>query len=49
MQQPQVPMNIPVRSGIIFGPGRSTRLPDPGTAEYQQLVERMRSLAEQGK
>lgn len=33
-----------LRSGISFGPGRSNRMPDAGTPEYQQLVERMRSL-----
>jgi len=49
MQQPQAPVNIPMRSGIIFGPGRANRLPDPGTPEYKQLVERMRSVAEQAK
>jgi hypothetical protein len=32
------------RSGIAFGPGRSNRMPDAGTPEYQQLVERMRSM-----
>jgi hypothetical protein len=32
------------RSGIAFGPGRANRMPDAGTPEYQQLVERMRSL-----
>lgn len=49
MYRPQVPVNIPVRSGIIFGPGRANRLPNPGTPEYKQLVERMRSVAEQEK
>lgn len=33
-----------LRSGIAFGPGRSTRMPDVGTPEYQQLVQRMRGL-----
>lgn len=33
-----------LRSGIAFGPGRTTRMPDVGTPEYQQLVERMRGL-----
>jgi hypothetical protein len=49
MQQPQVPINVPVRSGIIFGPGRATRMPDPGTPEYKQLVERMRTAVEHQK
>lgn len=33
-----------LRSGIAFGPGRSTRMPDAGTPEYQQLLQRMRGL-----
>lgn len=45
-QRPQQPVQL--RSGIMFGPGRSTRLPDPGTREYQDLVERMRNVATQG-
>lgn len=32
------------RSGMVFGPGRASRLPEPGTPEYQALVERMRSM-----
>jgi len=32
------------RSGIAFGPGRANRMPDQGSPEYQQLVERMRGL-----
>lgn len=49
MQSQNQPVNIPVRSGIIFGPGRATRLPDPGTPEYKQLVERMRGVVENNK
>jgi hypothetical protein len=30
------------RAGIMFGPGRANRMPDAGSPEYQQLVERMR-------
>jgi hypothetical protein len=33
-----------LRSGISFGPGRSNRMPEVGTPEYQQLVERVRNL-----
>ena len=33
-----------VRSGIAFGPGRASRMPDSGTPEYAALVERMRSM-----
>jgi hypothetical protein len=32
------------RSGIAFGPGRSNRMPDQGTPEYQQLIARIRKL-----
>jgi hypothetical protein len=49
MQQQQPPTSIPVRSGIIFGPGRSTRFPEPGTPDYAQLVERMRNITEYKK
>jgi len=49
MQQQQSPTDVPFRSGIIFGPGRSTRLPDPGTPEYKQLVDRMRNVAQGNK
>jgi hypothetical protein len=49
MQQQQPPSNVPIRSGIIFGPGRATRMPDPGTPEYKQLVERMRNVAQGNK
>ena len=49
MQPQNKPANIPVRSGIIFGPGRAARLPDPGTPEYKQLVERMRGVVENNK
>ena len=31
-------------SGIVFGPGRANRMPDRGTPEYAQLIERMRGL-----
>jgi len=32
------------RSGIAFGPGRASRMPEPGTPEYQQLIARMRGV-----
>lgn len=32
------------RSGMVFGPGRATRMPDQGTPEYAALVDRMRSM-----
>lgn len=34
----------PLRSGIQFGPGRTTRMPDVNTPEYQQLINRVRNL-----
>lgn len=34
-----------LRTGIVFGPGRSTRLPEKGTREYQELVNRIRNTA----
>jgi len=50
MEAQSQPSNTPeLRSGIIFGPGRSTRLPDPGTPEYQAMVNRMRSMTNQSK
>jgi hypothetical protein len=33
-----------LRSGIAFGPGRTTRMPDLGTPEYQQMVNKIRGL-----
>ena len=36
-----------LRSGIIFGPGRSTRLPEKGTREYQELINRVRGTLQQ--
>lgn len=34
------------RSGILFGPGRSTRMPEQGSPEYEQLLQRVRGLAQ---
>jgi hypothetical protein len=34
----------PNRSGIVFGPGRATRMPEPGTPEYEQLLQRVRGM-----
>lgn len=34
------------RSGIIFGPGRASRLPEQGSPEYEQLLQRVRGLAQ---
>lgn len=33
-----------VNSGIVFGPGRASRMPDAGTPEYAALLERVRSM-----
>jgi len=33
-----------LRSGVAFGPGRTTRMPDLGTPEYQQMVDKIRGL-----
>lgn len=33
-----------LRSGIAFGPGRSTRMPEVSSPEYQQLINRVRNL-----
>lgn len=33
-----------LRSGISFGPGRSNRMPEVGSPEYQQLLQRVRGL-----
>jgi hypothetical protein len=48
-EQQHVSNTPPLRAGIIFGPGRTTRLPDPGTPEYQEMVNRMRNIASQQK
>jgi hypothetical protein len=33
-----------LRSGIAFGPGRTTRMPDVGSPEYQQMIDKVRGL-----
>ena len=49
MQQlPNYQQSIPesqLRTGIVFGPGRTSRLPEKGTREYQELVNRIRGTA----
>jgi hypothetical protein len=35
-----------LRSGIQFGPGRTTRMPDVGSPEYQRLLERVRAMGQ---
>lgn len=46
-QPPQQPSNYQGRSGIIFGPGRTTRLPEPNTPEYQEMIKRLRTIVPQ--
>jgi hypothetical protein len=49
---PQAPMGRTVgmgrmpemRSGINFGPGRANRVPEQGSPEYEQLLQRVRGL-----
>lgn len=36
--------NQGARSGIMFGPGRANRMPEPGSPEYNQLIQRARQL-----
>jgi hypothetical protein len=33
-----------MRSGINFGPGRANRIPEQGSPEYEQLLQRVRGL-----
>jgi hypothetical protein len=33
-----------MRSGINFGPGRANRMPEQGSPEYEQLLQRVRGL-----
>jgi len=33
-----------MRSGINFGPGRASRIPEQGSPEYEQLLQRVRGL-----
>jgi hypothetical protein len=35
-----------MRSGINFGPGRANRIPEQGTPEYEQLLQRVRGLSQ---
>jgi hypothetical protein len=36
--QPSMGRGPEMRSGINFGPGRSNRIPDQGSPEYEQLL-----------
>ena len=33
-----------MRPGINFGPGRANRVPEQGSSEYEQVLQRVRSL-----
>jgi hypothetical protein len=35
-----------MRSGINFGPGRANRIPEQGSPEYEQLLQRVRGLGQ---
>ena len=35
-----------MRSGINFGPGRANRIPDQGSPEYEQMIQRVRGLGQ---
>jgi hypothetical protein len=35
-----------MRSGINFGPGRANRVPEQGSPEYEQLLQRVRGLGQ---
>jgi hypothetical protein len=44
--QPSMGRGPEMRSGIEFGPGRASRVPDQGTPEYEQLLQRVRGLGQ---
>jgi hypothetical protein len=44
--EPSMGRGPEMRSGINFGPGRSSRIPDQGSPEYEQLIQRVRGLGQ---
>ena len=44
--QPSTGRASEVRSGINFGPGRANRIPEQGSPEYEQLLQRVRGLGQ---
>jgi hypothetical protein len=44
--QPSMGRGPQMRSGISFGPGRASRIPEQGSPEYEQLVQRVRGLGQ---
>lgn len=43
---PQMGRGSEMRSGINFGPGRANRIPEQGSPEYEQLLQRVRGLGQ---
>lgn len=43
---PEMGRGPEIRSGINFGPGRANRLPEQGSPEYEQLLQRVRGLGQ---
>jgi hypothetical protein len=44
--QPSMGRSPEIRSGINFGPGQANRIPEQGSPEYEQLLQRVRSLGQ---
>ena len=44
--QPSMGRSPEIRSGINFGPGQANRMPEQGSPEYEQLLQRVRSLGQ---
>ena len=44
--QPSMGSGLEMRSGINFGPGRANRIPEQGSPEYEQLLQRVRGLGQ---
>ena len=42
--QPSMGRDPEMRSGLSFGPGRATRIPEQGSPDYEQLLQRVRGL-----
>ena len=47
--QPSMGRGQEMRSGINFGPGRADRLPEQGSPEYEQMLQRVRGLGQMQK
>ena len=44
--QPSMGRGPEMRSGINLGPGRANRIPEQGSPEYEQLLQRVRGLGQ---